>query len=297
MKDWLSDSELLRTTLDCLPIGIYILDRERRVRFWNHSSEQITGYLAQDILGQTCSGPLEHCDQEGQALCDERCPALAALRTGKPRRTYVFSLHKQGQRVGVRLRTVPLFHKEESPVGVVVAFEEGLDWTYVDGSVPAVNGLLDPATGIPSHRFTRAVLNECLAGTKELASGFGLILVRLKGLDHLRATHGPQSTTPALRTAAQTLRHALQPDNFLGQWGNDEFLATVHAASEFRVAAMADTLRNLIAQSELRWWGDHLPLAAEVAYSMAHAGDKLEDLLARMKPLPTAESGKTSAGR
>src|SRR5215472_8831113 len=104
MKDWLSDSELLRTTLDCLPIGIYILDRERRVRFWNHAAEKITGHLAQDILGQTCSGPLEHCDHDGQALCDDRCPALSALRTGKPRRTYVFSLHKQGHPLGVRLR-------------------------------------------------------------------------------------------------------------------------------------------------------------------------------------------------
>jgi GGDEF domain-containing protein len=138
------------------------------------------------------------------------------------------------------------------------------------------------------------MLNESLAATTEPVSGFGLIRIRLEGLDHLRATHGPQSATPSLRTAAQTLRHALQPDNFLGQWENDVFLATVHVASEFRVAAMAETLRNLIAQSEVSWWGDRLPLSAEVAYTIAHPGDKLEDLLARMKPLPNSGPDKSS---
>lgn len=37
--------------LENLPIGIYVLDKEQRVRFWNRGAEQITGYLAHEILG------------------------------------------------------------------------------------------------------------------------------------------------------------------------------------------------------------------------------------------------------
>jgi PAS domain S-box-containing protein len=293
----LSESELFRATLDCLPLGVYILDRERRVRFWNRAAEQVTGFLAQDIVGQTCSGPLEHCDQQGHVLCGERCPALTAMRTGEPQQAHVFSLHKQGHRVAVRVRTIPLFQGEELPVGVVVAFEEGLNWTRPEDTTPQMNGCHDPATGIPSQRLTRAVVNECLAALEQSHAGFGLLRISVEGLDRFRSKHGPQSVVPFLRTAAQTLPHALEPDSFLGRWGTDEFLAVVQTASPVKVAATAETMWNLIRQSEVSWWGDRLPLAAGVSYTIARAGDQLEALLDKMKIVHKIQSSAASKGQ
>ena len=48
----LNDPEIYRTVLDTLQTGVYIVDRNRRIRFWNEGAEQITGYLRQDVVGR-----------------------------------------------------------------------------------------------------------------------------------------------------------------------------------------------------------------------------------------------------
>jgi PAS domain S-box-containing protein len=47
----LSDPEIYQSVLENLETGVYIVDRNRRICFWNDGAEQITGYLRQDVVG------------------------------------------------------------------------------------------------------------------------------------------------------------------------------------------------------------------------------------------------------
>jgi GGDEF domain-containing protein len=145
-------------------------------------------------------------------------------------------------------------------------------------------GCLDRTTGVPSRRLTRAVLNECMAGMEESHLGFGLLRIRVLGLEEFCAKHGPQSVAPFLHTAAQTLRHSLDAENFLGCWEENEFLAVLPSASPMMVATTAEILWNLLSHSEVLWWGDRFMVEAQVAYTVATAGSDLESLLREMKP-------------
>jgi PAS domain S-box-containing protein len=45
----------------CLPTGVFAVDREGKINFWNAGAERITGYLKQEVLGRVYSdGFLEH---------------------------------------------------------------------------------------------------------------------------------------------------------------------------------------------------------------------------------------------
>ena len=293
MHSCFEDPALFRSVLENLPIGIYVLDRERRVCFWNRGAEQITGYLAPEVIGQACRGPLQHCDRQGRVLCEDRCPVTATLHNGHPQQGYVFSLHKQGHRVGIQVRTLPLFDAEDFVAGVVVIFEEALSDCRPESMGRLMYGCLDPVTGIPSQRLARAVLAESLAGLEQSYGGFGVLLVRVIGLDEFRSKHGPQSVIPFLHTAAQTLRHSLDPENFVGRWGEDEFLAVLQTASPISVAVTAAKIWNLVSQSEVSWWGDRFLIDVEVAHTVARPGDKVEALLRDLKPSQAA----AAAGR
>src|SRR6476661_5987437 len=48
----LNDPEIYQTVLEGLETGVYLVDRNRRIRFWNKGAEQITGYLRQDVVGR-----------------------------------------------------------------------------------------------------------------------------------------------------------------------------------------------------------------------------------------------------
>ncbi len=47
----LNDPAIYQTILEGLDTGVYIVDLNRRIRFWNVGAEKITGYLTQDVVG------------------------------------------------------------------------------------------------------------------------------------------------------------------------------------------------------------------------------------------------------
>ena len=161
--------------------------------------------------------------------------------------------------------------------------------------MPPLYGCLDPVIGIPSRRLTRAVMHECIAGMEESHTGFGLLRIRVLGMEEFRLKHGPQSVVPFLRATAHTLRGSLDEEKFLGCWGENEFLAVLPSASPVTVATKAETLFNLLSQSEVLWWGDHFLVESEIACTVATPGSDLESLLREMKPLHSSATTTAKA--
>ena len=42
--------------LDKVFDGVYLVDRERRITFWNKGAERITGFHADSVVGKKCAG-------------------------------------------------------------------------------------------------------------------------------------------------------------------------------------------------------------------------------------------------
>jgi len=290
----LENPKLFRHVLEDLPVGICIVDRERKIRFWNRCAEHLTGHLGQEVVGHVLEDIVQACDRRGNRWTGEQCPVTIALWHGLPQQCTAYYLHKHGHRVALRIRTLAVLGPGEAIEGAAVLMEE----TFVYSEElpgPPMYGCVDATTGIPSRRLTRAVLNECMAGVEESHLGFGVLRIRVLGLEEFRAKHGPQSVVPFLRTAAQTLRHSLDAENFLGCWGENEFLAVLPTASPVTVATTAETVWNLLRQSEVLWWGDRFPIESEVAHAMAAAGSNLESLLREMVASHSSAEAKPAA--
>ena len=46
--------ELYLTIINNLNDGVYFVDLDRRILFWNKAAERITGYSADEIMGSQC---------------------------------------------------------------------------------------------------------------------------------------------------------------------------------------------------------------------------------------------------
>ena len=294
LSNLLENSKLFRHLVEDLPVGIYIVDLERRIRFWNHGAERITGRLSHDVVGHVVEDAMQVCDRRGNRLSGEHCLVTMTLNLRKPQRCTAFSLHKNGHRTAVRIHTRPILEYGDAIGGATVMFEEVFAHRE-ESSGPAMYGCLDTNTGIPSRRLTRAVLSECMAALEQSHGGFGLLRIRVLGLEEFRAKHGPQSVVPFLRTAAHTLRHSLEAENFLGCWDENEFLVVLTSASPMMVAMTGEVLCNLLNHSEVSWWGDRFAIAAEASYTVASAGTDLETLLREMKPSHAMGTAKAAA--
>jgi len=98
--------DFYRSVLEGLPVGVYIVDRNGRVRFWNRGAEQLTGHLAHEALGQSATGHvLRPCDWKGRSMCGEQDPVAATLTNGHAQQFAAYFRHKSGHRVAVRVRS------------------------------------------------------------------------------------------------------------------------------------------------------------------------------------------------
>jgi PAS domain S-box-containing protein len=291
VSNLLDNPKLFRHVVEDLPMGIYIVDPQRRIRFWNHGAEHITGHLAHEVIGLVLDDVVQACDRDGNRLAGEQRPVTTTISEREPQQCNAFYLHKGGHRVAVKIRTRPILEYGDTIGGASVLFEEAI--LEHQSSVPPMYGCLDPITGIPSFRLTRAVMYECMAGMEESHIGFGLLRIRVLGLREFRAKHGPQAVAPFLRATAHTLRRTLDEEKFLGCWGENEFLAVLPSASPLTVATTAETIFNLLSHSEVLWWGDHFLIESEIACTVATPGSDLETLLEGMKPLHSSATAKT----
>ena len=291
MENFFDNPDLYRSVLETLPVGVFIADRKGTVRFWNRGAERLVGHLAHAAVGQQASGPLlDPCDRKGHKLAGDHDPLTVTLTNGHPQQCLAYFRHHNGNRVAVRIQTSPILENNDAIAGAVVVFEEGFMFRE-ESSGPPMYGCLDSATGIPSHRLTRAVLNECMADLETSRHGFGLVRLRILGLDEFRSKHGIQSVSPILRTAAQTLRHSLDPGIFVGRWGEDEFIVVLSSANHMTTRVAADTVWSMVSRSEVSWWGDSFPIQAVVTYTVAQPGDQLEKLMNGLEPAHAAAAG------
>ncbi len=117
--------EFCKQLMDNLHDGVYCLDRQRRITYWNKAAERLTGFSAQEVLGTKCAdNVLAHVDESGCQLCKEDCPVSHAMASGVPHDGDIYLRHKLGHRVSVSVRASSLFDDSGGIVGAVEVFSD-----------------------------------------------------------------------------------------------------------------------------------------------------------------------------
>lgn len=131
MKQPITTQELSRrdtplgVVLDSLYDGVYIVDPRRRILFWNHGAEKITGFNASEVMGRRCADNiLNHIDADGNLLCKSGCPLLKAIRTGQEIEAKVYPLYKDGQRFPTLTHVAPIRNETGEIIAGIEIFRD-----------------------------------------------------------------------------------------------------------------------------------------------------------------------------
>jgi diguanylate cyclase (GGDEF)-like protein/PAS domain S-box-containing protein len=280
----LNDPEIYRTVLENLETGVYIVDRNRRVLFWNEGAEQVTGFLRQDVVGRFLR---EHLLAVGETVkdldSDPNDPINRAFRDGKPTVMDVSILHKNGYRIPIVLHTSPIRDGRGAVVGVSESFERNRsasDNTRRQ-AMYADFGCLDAVTGLAAHSFIETQLRENLITFAEHNIPFGILLIQIDHLDQFRATRGPGVVPTILRVVAQSLENSLRPTDLIGCCGENQFLGILMECRESEVARVGERVRKMISLAEIEWWGDKFSVTSPLGAAGCRAEDTVELLVER----------------
>src|SRR5450631_1224639 len=120
-----ADPNFFKGLLDHMADGVYFVDKDRRILYWNEGASRLTGYKAEEMVGRFCQDDtLCHLDAEGTKLCKNACPLSACVNDGEAHEAVVFLRHKQGRRVPVSVRVQPVRAADGSILGAVEIFSD-----------------------------------------------------------------------------------------------------------------------------------------------------------------------------
>lgn len=289
--------EKYRTILDNLYDGVYFVDFERKINYWNKSAERITGFSAAEVEETFCfDNILKHVDQSGNNLCKDFCPLSATIRDGEVREINVFLHHKEGYRVPVYVRSIPVKEDDGRIVGAVEIFTDSVDREKILERIKSLEKLamLDQLTALPNRRYLENMLEISMNQQKSIGRKFGVIFIDIDNFKKFNDSYGHDIGDLVLINVSKTILLNLRSEDIIGRWGGEEFLGVIFADNNESLLRVAEKILALIRKTEINYKNEILSVTASMGVSLVKNTDTVDILVQRADDLmyKSKSSGK-----
>ena len=291
------ESEFFTSVLDNFYDGVYFVDANRMITYWNKSAERISGYSREEAVGSRCfDNMLQHIDSRGCQLCHGECPVAATLATGEKHEAEVYLHHRDGHRVPVQVRVAPIHDPDGAVIGAIEIFSDNTARMAALQRADELEDMAfsDPLTGLANRRLTEISIRTRLDELKRYDWPFGLLFIDIDRFKEINDRHGHEIGDGVLRVVAASLRAAARSFDLVGRWGGEEFLALIVNIDEERLHAIAERFRMLVASSDIPNQAELLHVTVSIGGCLARRGDSIEALVSRADALMYASK---QAGR
>jgi diguanylate cyclase (GGDEF)-like protein/PAS domain S-box-containing protein len=280
--------EFYKALLDNLYDGIYFVDTNRVITYWNKASERITGFTREQVIGKSCQDNiLNHCTEAGVELCKNGCPLTSTITDGNPQEADVYLHHANGHRVPVRVRASAIVDENGRIVGAVETFSNNADLFKARHKIRNLEQAvtIDPLTKIGNRRYGEVRLKSALMEYQETRNPFGLLFIDIDNFKHINDAYGHEMGDRVLHVIANTLRLNLRQTDTICRWGGEEFLILVDASLPTTLREIAEKLRNLVERSRLQLKDAEVGVTASIGVTFIHETDTVETIVARADQL------------
>lgn len=281
----MGDRDVYRELIDNLYEGVYFVDRERRITYWNKGAERITGYDGDRVLGRCCGDDLlNHVASDGRELCGDGCPLLACMSDGQTREAEVFLHHADGHRVPVLVRAAPMRDDHGEIVGAVESFSSAERLVAAREKVRQLRQVTrtDDLTGIRNRVHLEGCLVAAIAQAEAGTAAPAVLFADLDRFKDVNDRHGHDVGDRVLRMVATTLQQNLRDTDVVGRWGGEEFAAVLHdIPSDDVLREVTGQLRSLVASCGLDLDGGRLRVTVSIGATRVRPDDDPESVLRR----------------
>lgn len=296
-------SSFYEKLLNSMNDGVYFVNHDRKITSWNESAGRLTGYSSGDAVGKRCfDNLLGHVDAAGKPLCGDGCPLSRALADGQPVETELYLRHKNGHRVPISVRVLPMRDNSGAIVGAAEVFSDSTATHRTEKRVSELENLAfrDPLTNLPNRRYLELKVAQALQDHQQLGRNYGLLLFDLDRFKQVNDVHGHDVGDALLKAVAETLVQGLRPVDIIGRWGGEEFLVLMPEVNAIGLGDLAERCRILIAKSSAINNAATVSVTASIGATLLIHTDTAEKVLRRADQLmyESKHSGgdRTTAG-
>jgi two-component system, cell cycle response regulator len=247
--------------------GVYVVDKQRKIVFWNKGSERITGYAADEVVNKFChNNILQHVDETGKMLCFSGCPLHHTIETGIVNQAHVFLKHKEGYRVPVNVKSIPLYDAQQNIVGAIEIFtDERFQKEIINENASLKDELMkDPLTQIANRRHFEFSLKNMIEEYNQFNQRFGILMFDIDLFKEVNDTFGHSVGDEILKLVSKSLVSNIKRFDVISRWGGEEFIGLFAVENETELQAIAERLRNIVKKSSLHHEGKDIQVTISI---------------------------------
>jgi len=277
-----------KTVIDNLHDGLYFVDRNRIITYWNRAAEEISGFSAEEVVGRSCTeNILNHVDSDGNVLCFDMCPLAESIAENKSNEAIIYLHHKDGHRIPVSVRTNVLNDAAGNVIGGVELFTDVSSQSANELRVKELEklALLDNLTQLANRNFIESEINSRFEEKKRFNIPFGILFIDIDHFKTFNDTYGHDVGDEVLKFVANTFVKNARPFDLYGRWGGEEFLGVVRNINHEDLEHLGDRLRILVEKSYIMHENKKLNATISIGATLVKDDDRIAGLIKRADTL------------
>lgn len=282
------DESSFQRMIDNLYDGLYFVDQNRTITYWNKAAEKISGFTAAEVLGKSCSDNiLNHVDTDGNQLCFAGCPLQESIADTQPREGEVYLHHKDGHRIPVSVRVSVLTNEAGKVIGGIELFSDISNRSANELRLKELEQLarLDRLTQLANRNQIETELQMRFEEKKRYHVPFGILFMDIDHFKQFNDTYGHAVGDEVLKYVAKTLIKNSRPFDFYGRWGGEEFLGIIRNITGRDLENLGNRLRLLVEASYLAQGEERLHVTISIGATLVKEGDTSDTLMKRADSL------------
>ncbi len=268
--------------------GLYFVDRDRIITYWNKAAEQISGFTANEVVGKSCSDNiLTHVDSDGNNLCPRMCPLAATIADGKPREAEVYMHHKDGHRIPVSVRVSTLTDRNDNIIGGIELFTDISNQAANELRVKELEklALLDNLTQLANRNYIEKEIQSRFEEKIRFNVPFGILFIDIDHFKKFNDIYGHDVGDDVLKFVANTFVANARPFDLYGRWGGEEFIGIIRNVNGQDLEGLGNRLRLLIENSYIIRENEKLYVTISIGATLVNENDTIDSLIKRADTL------------
>ncbi len=179
----------LKIILDCIADGVFTVDREWNITYFNRAAESIVGVPREEVLGEKCWNVFH------SSACDGCCILKEALRVdAQITNKSIFILRRGGEKIPISISASPLYDENGNLLGGVETFRDLSEIQFIRqrlkencsqydivGKSPGIKKVLDILPHISASNATVLITGESGTGKELVARAIHNLSSRKEG--------------------------------------------------------------------------------------------------------------------
>ncbi len=273
-----------KSIFESLQDGVYFVDRDRKITYWNKAAERITGYSEKEVVGSRCmDNILIHIDERGSTLCEGHCPLAIAMEDGNARQAEVYLHHKRGYRVPVSVRATPLRDEAGNIIGGAELFSDNSSKKALQDKIKELEklALIDGLTGLSNRKHVEGELAARFHEKKRYGLDFGILFMDIDHFKGINDTFGHAGGDAVLKTISETFQASTRSYDLVGRWGGEEFVGIIRNVDHQLLGKVGERFRMLVQKTRIENFQTPFSVTISVGATLALPEDTPEAVIAR----------------